>query len=118
MTSMTSRSTVECKLHVRCIRSTVPDCVVASFGTEGRTARGDDPSLLRRSGRNIRSMVTWDATAADAKKRIGQRVVDCAVSFSFTMQVVELNPSMKPPKELKPTDLDEKLTALRRRTAG
>ena len=36
------------------------------------TARGDDPSLLRRSGRNIRSTVTWRSTAADAKKRIGR----------------------------------------------
>ena len=26
---------------------------------------GDDPSLLRRSGRNIRSTVTWRSTAAD-----------------------------------------------------
>ena len=40
---------------------------------------GDDPSLLRRSGRNIRSTVTWRSTAAD----ILAESVDCAVSFPF-----------------------------------
>jgi hypothetical protein len=46
---------------------------------------------------------------------------DCAISIPFTMQVDSEHkhiPSRKPPKDLQPTDLDEKLTALRRRTAG
>ena len=54
------------------------------------------------------------------KKEMAESV-DCAVSFSFTMQVDPEHkhiPSRKPQKDLQPTDLDEKLTALRRRTAG
>ena len=41
-------------------------------------------------------------------------------SFHFTMQVDSEHkhiPSRKPQKDLQPTDLDEKLTALHRRTA-
>ena len=77
--------------------------------------------LLRRSGRNIRSTVTWRTTAADAKKRIGQRALTAPSPSHFTMQVDSEHkhiPSRMPQKDLQPTDLDEKLTALRRRTAG
>jgi hypothetical protein len=59
------------------------------------------------------------------KKGLAKRL-GCAVSFfPFTMQVDTEHkhiPSRKgkelPQKDLQPTDLDERLTALRRRTAG
>jgi hypothetical protein len=78
------------------------------------TACGDDPSLLRSP-----QLVTCRSTA-DAKIRIGKRAVTASPSLT-NMQVDSEHkhiPSRKPQKDLQPTDLDEKLTALRRRTAG